>query len=69
MEEPSMPPDRPQHPTSSELSRFLRGALPRPRTREIVRHLLAGCPRCVEEAERLQIPTFPRPGQKPDTRR
>jgi hypothetical protein len=35
-----------------ELKAFLRGELGRSEVRAIVRHLLAGCPRCAEAARR-----------------
>ena len=36
------------HPESQQLERFMRGESPRDECRLIVRHLLAGCPECVE---------------------
>ena len=35
------------HPTREELVLFMRGQLSRVESRTVVRHLLAGCPRCV----------------------
>jgi hypothetical protein len=41
------------HPDPSQIERFMRvGGLPREEVRAIVRHLLTGCPDCVEEARR-----------------
>ncbi|HTG32824.1 MAG TPA: hypothetical protein VLB76_07805 [Thermoanaerobaculia bacterium] len=34
------------HPSEELLLRFLRGETTRAETREVVRHLLAGCPEC-----------------------
>ncbi len=34
------------HPARESLERFLRGALPRPEARQVLRHLLTGCPSC-----------------------
>jgi hypothetical protein len=36
----------PVHPNGEDLQRFARGELSRREVREIVRHLLTGCPRC-----------------------
>jgi hypothetical protein len=42
------------HPDPSQIARFMRvGGLPREEVRAIVRHLLTGCPRCVEVTRRL----------------
>lgn len=54
------------HPEPSQLERFLRGQLPRTEVRDIVRHLLTGCPRCREETRRLwkfaePVPSDPEP--------
>jgi hypothetical protein len=48
-------------PSEQDLAGFLRGALPRDQTREIVRHLLTGCPVCLQVTRRLwnlgEVPT------------
>jgi hypothetical protein len=41
------------HPGAEELARFVRGELPRPEARLIVRHLLTRCPRCTQVTRRL----------------
>jgi len=41
------------HPCERELKRFMHGELTRPESREIVRHLLLGCPRCIQVTRRL----------------
>ncbi|HEX5759300.1 MAG TPA: tetratricopeptide repeat protein [Thermoanaerobaculia bacterium] len=38
------------HPTREQLERFLSADLPRPESRHVLRHLLAGCTACREEA-------------------
>ncbi len=38
------------HPTSTEIARLVRGTLPRESRRQLVAHLLAGCPRCARLA-------------------
>ncbi|HEV3456274.1 MAG TPA: hypothetical protein VHG32_06920 [Thermoanaerobaculia bacterium] len=38
------------HPTSTEIARLVRGTLPREGRRQLVAHLLAGCPRCARLA-------------------
>lgn len=40
-------------PSEQDLAGFLRGALSRDQTREIVRHLLTGCPGCLQVTRRL----------------
>lgn len=35
------------HPAESDLERFMRGDLTRAEVRQVVRHLLTGCPSCV----------------------
>jgi hypothetical protein len=43
-----------RHPERGRLEAFMRGAdLPAPEVREMVRHLLTGCPRCVGVTGRL----------------
>jgi len=44
-----------RHPESDELKRFMRGELPRPEGRAIVRHLLAGCPECLQVTRRMWL--------------
>lgn len=44
---------RENHPSQADLKRFMRGELPRPEVRAIVRHLMAGCPECLEVTRRL----------------
>lgn len=41
------------HPCERDLARFMEGELPRTEAREIVRHLLTGCPRCKQVTHRL----------------
>lgn len=41
------------HPAQSQLERFLRGELTRAEARQVVRHLLTGCPSCVAVARRV----------------
>jgi hypothetical protein len=48
--EPS--PER-SHPRERELERFMHGELTRPEARQIVRHLLLGCPHCIQVTRRL----------------
>jgi hypothetical protein len=38
----------PEHPEPGLLVRFLRGDLPGPECRRVVRHLLTGCAKCLE---------------------
>jgi len=47
------PLDGGNHPDPQRLERFLRGQLPPIEIREIVRHLLTGCPRCREVTRRF----------------
>jgi hypothetical protein len=47
------PPAGSDHPESRQLQCFLRGELPRREAREIVRHLLTGCPQCRQVTRRL----------------
>jgi len=47
------PLDGGSHPDPPRLERFLKGQLPRTAIREIVRHLLTGCPRCSEVTRRF----------------
>jgi hypothetical protein len=48
-------------PSTEELEGLFRGELPRDQTREIVRHLLTGCPGCLQVTRRLwnlgEVPT------------
>ena len=48
-----MEPADPAHPPAEDLVRFMRGALRRPEVRGLVRHLLTGCPQCLEVTRRL----------------
>jgi hypothetical protein len=41
------------HPATLNLERFMRGELERDKIREIVRHMLTGCPDCVAVTRRL----------------
>lgn len=41
------------HPGEQELERFMRGELPRRELHAVVRHLLTGCPQCVQVTRRL----------------
>jgi hypothetical protein len=43
----------PSHPSAEELRSFMRGELKRPEIRDLVRHLLTGCPECLEVTRRL----------------
>jgi hypothetical protein len=47
------PRSRPVHPAPDELHRFMRGALPGPEVRAVVRHLLTGCAECLQVTRRL----------------
>lgn len=42
-----------EHPEVARLERFMRGDLPRPEARLVVRHLLTRCPLCVAVTGRL----------------
>ena len=46
-------PAHPLHPHEDQLERFLRSELPRYEAVPIVRHLLAGCTRCLAVTRRL----------------
>ena len=48
-----MEPAERTHPGEQDLNRFMHGELRRPEAREVVRHLLAGCPQCVAVTRRL----------------
>lgn len=41
------------HPATMDLERFMRGGLGRAATRELVRHMLTGCPQCLAVTRRL----------------
>ena len=41
------------HPHPKQLERFLRGELSRPEVARVVRHLLTGCPACLQVTRRL----------------
>ncbi len=41
------------HPSTEELRSFMRGELRRSQVRGLVRHLLTGCPECLEVTRRL----------------
>lgn len=41
------------HPSAEELRSFMRGELKRSEVRDLVRHLLTGCPECLEVTRRL----------------
>ena len=43
----------PPHPPAEDLRRFMRGELKRSEARGLVRHLLTGCPQCLEVTRRL----------------
>ncbi len=43
----------PSHPGLEALERLMRGELPRPEAAMLVRHLLTGCPCCLEVSGRL----------------
>jgi hypothetical protein len=43
----------PWHPHPRQLERFMSSELPRPEVALIVRHLLEGCPECVQVTHRL----------------
>ena len=43
----------PGHPDLLRLERFLRGESSRPEARTVVRHLLRGCPQCLQVTGRL----------------
>ena len=44
---------RQDHPSQEQLERFLRGGLSRPEVAEVVRHLMTGCPACLQVTRRL----------------
>lgn len=44
---------RKKHPSREQLERLVRGELPRSEGAEVVRHLLAGCPACLQVTRRL----------------
>jgi hypothetical protein len=46
-----MEPD--DHPAAVDLERFMRGELGRAEVRELVRHMLTGCPQCLVVTRRL----------------
>jgi len=48
-----MGPADPSHPSAEELRSFMRGELKRSEVRGLVRHLLTGCPECLEVTRRL----------------
>jgi hypothetical protein len=48
-------PFRHSHPHPTQLERFMRGQLPELVVRYIVRHLLTGCPSCLEVTRRLWV--------------
>jgi hypothetical protein len=52
-EEAALPVGGPSHPGPKQLERFLRGELPQPEVPPIVRHLLTGCPACLQVTRRL----------------
>jgi hypothetical protein len=41
------------HPSAEELRSFMRGELKRSEVRDLVRHMLTGCPECLEVTRRL----------------
>lgn len=43
------------HPGRHELERFMSGRMDRVEARGVVRHLLAGCPQCVQVTRRLWL--------------
>jgi hypothetical protein len=42
-----------RHPATDELERFMRRELPGPVNAWVVRHLLTGCPSCLQATRRL----------------
>ena len=48
-----LPVVREWHPHPRQLERFMRSELPRAEVASIVRHLLKGCPQCVQVTRRL----------------
>jgi hypothetical protein len=61
--DPSDDPDHPYHPNTEILELFMRGELTSPgERRRLVRHLLAGCPRCLAVTRRCWVlvdPSWP----------
>lgn len=55
------------HPSRELLDRFLRGELRPPHSRRLVRHLIAGCARCLAETRRLWVAVGPRPAAAAET--
>lgn len=51
--ETESPAVRQNHPGREQLERLVRGELPRPEAARVVRHLLAGCPACLQLTRRL----------------
>lgn len=41
------------HPAPQQIERFVRGECTRNETRDVVRHLLLGCPKCSEKVRPL----------------
>ena len=51
--EPETPAVRQDHPHPKQLERFMLGRLSRPEVAVVVRHLLTGCPACLQVTRRL----------------
>jgi hypothetical protein len=51
--ETETPAIRQGHPHPKQLERFMRGELSRPEVAQVVRHLLTGCPACLQATRRL----------------
>lgn len=61
------------HPGRSELARFMCGRLERCEVRAVVRHLLTGCPQCLQVTRHFwrlgdRVPRAPKPPQDPAAR-
>ncbi|HEV8578277.1 MAG TPA: hypothetical protein VGX68_04280 [Thermoanaerobaculia bacterium] len=48
-----MSPADPSHPDAEQLERFILGEQPRSEVAVVVRHMLTGCPLCLEVTRRL----------------
>jgi hypothetical protein len=51
--EVARPAARQDHPDRTQLERFISGDLPRTEVASIVRHMLTGCPQCLQVTRQL----------------
>jgi hypothetical protein len=47
------PPSAQSHPARQQIERFVKGESTRAETRDVVRHLLVGCPKCTQTVRPL----------------